>query len=498
MVPVSQFSDNCRCEGDTLWLGWRETQADDLASPGEAVFMPTPAECPAAVSGPSSKTLQLLRKRLRQLGRVLLVVTIGLAIAAGALAIWWLNSLNGLPDIGDPFDVAEFRAFRIPDEQNAFTLVRRADEKLTLMPLSVGLDDPRVHDWFEANRPLVDLFIQAAECADGISGPEDVDNGRYYPIQNNWGGLLFAMTYHEGGRRADSGNMAGAWDCYRAILRMYVHLRRRERLAIRWRADVQLGELQQRLAKWAADPRTTIPQIRRALEEVIACRPRPEWDAFTLKREYLDLMQFLEGPVNPPPEQIEEEWTYRLGDVELPADLKLRLHSIKRQLAREPQRSRRVIRLLFANWLAHVENTDPQRRRPAVRARFYIAQRTANVALYPVGPDAPAGARALSPQEVASWLVTTNDARVAFAVAAAGGGALWPAVRQMEQRGYRELLVLLASELYHRERGTLPPSEDALVGTYLESLPDDGSAELGDETTPTVSDSASSAQPPPR
>ena len=72
-----------------------------------------------------------------------------------------------------------------------------------------------------------------------------------------------------------------------------------------------------------------------------------------------------------------------------------------------------------------------------------------------------------------------------FAIAA-GGGALWPAVRQTEQRGYRELLVLLASELYHRERGTLPPSEDALVGTYLESLPDDGSAELGDETTPTV------------
>jgi hypothetical protein len=114
-----------------------------------------------------------------------------------------------------------------------------------------------------------------------------------------------------------------------------------------------------------------LPQLRRALEEVVACRPRPEWDAFTLKREYLDFMQLLDGPVNPPPEQIEEELTYRLGDVELPAELRLRLHSIKRQLAREPERSRRVIRLLFANWLAHVENTDPQRRRPAVRTRFY-------------------------------------------------------------------------------------------------------------------------------
>ena len=444
----------------------------------------SPAAAAAAVSGTSRKLLGLLRKRLRQLLRITLVLVIWVALAGTALAIWWLRSLNGLPDIGDPFDVAEFRAFRIPDEQNAFTLVRRANQKVTPMPLSLNVGDPRLHDWFEANRPLVDLFIQAAECADGISGPEDVDNWRDYPIQNNWGGMLFAMTYWEGGRRADSGNMAGAWDCYRAILRMYVHLRRRERLMVRLRADLHLGELQQRLAKWAGDPRTTIPQLRRALEEVVACRPRPEWDAFTLKREYLDLMQFLDGPVNPPPEQIEEELTYRLGDVELPADLGLRLHSIKRQLAREPERSRRVIRLLFANWLARVENTDPQRRRPAVRARFYIGKRTASVALYPVGPDAPAGARSLSPQEVASWLVTTNDARVAFGEAASH--ALWPTLRQMELRGYRELLVLLASELYHRERGTLPPSEDVLVGTYLESLPDDGSADLADEMTPTV------------
>jgi hypothetical protein len=291
--------------------------------------------------------------------------------------------------------------------------------------------------------------------------------------------------------------MAGAWNCYRAVLRMRVHIRRRERVTDRLRTALHHGELQHRLPKWAADPRTTIPQIRRALEEVIACRPRPEWDAFTLKREYLELMRFLDGPVNPPTEQIAEELTYRLGDLELPADGRLQLHSMKRRLAREPERSRRVSRLLFANWLAHVENTDPQHRRPAVRARMHVAQRTTSVPLYPVGPQAPAVARALSPQEVASWLVTTNDARVAFGVAASHG-ALWPTVRQREQRGYRELLVLLASELYHRERGTLPPSEDALVGTYLESLPDDGSAELGDETTPTVSDSASSAQPPPK
>ena len=63
---------------------------------------------------------------------------IGLAIAAPGLAIWWLNSLNGLPDIGDPFDVAAFRASSIPDDQNAFALLRRANQMVTVPPLNVG------------------------------------------------------------------------------------------------------------------------------------------------------------------------------------------------------------------------------------------------------------------------------------------------------------------------------------------------------------------------
>jgi hypothetical protein len=49
----------------------------------------------------------LLRKRLRQLLRVTFVLAICLVVSASAFAIWWVTSLNGLPDIVDPFDVAE-------------------------------------------------------------------------------------------------------------------------------------------------------------------------------------------------------------------------------------------------------------------------------------------------------------------------------------------------------------------------------------------------------
>ncbi len=110
--------------------------------------MPPTSESPAPVSGTSQKTLQLLRNRLRQLRRVTLALAIGLAVVATALGIWWSTSLNGLPDIGDPFDVAAFRAFRIPDDQNAFVFLRRAHEKLTPIRWGEGPHpDDRKFSW---------------------------------------------------------------------------------------------------------------------------------------------------------------------------------------------------------------------------------------------------------------------------------------------------------------------------------------------------------------
>ena len=296
------------------------------------------------MSGKPSKTVQLLRKRLRQLLRVIVVLAACIAVAATALAIWWLTSLNGLPDIGDPFDVAAFRTFSLPDDQNAFTFFRRAWK--AIKPIYGGgwsETNPEFRAFVEANRPAVELIIKGAEQVDGISGPvgeplpgeNNSDLASAYPLQaSSWG--LIGMTLMEGGLREERGDMAGAWDCYRAVLRMTVHVRRRERLKDRVRVTLWLPVLQKHLATWAADPRTTIHQVRRALEEVVACRPMPEWDAFTLKIEYLDLMRFLDRRVVPPPEQIEEEWTYRLGEMQLPIDLSRDLYQVKRGLAASP------------------------------------------------------------------------------------------------------------------------------------------------------------------
>ncbi len=85
-------------------------------------------ELPVASSAGSSKLLRLLRMRLRQLVRVTLVLVIGLAVAVTAIGVWWLTSLNGLPDIGEPFDFDAFRAVSVPDNQNAFAYLRRGEK----------------------------------------------------------------------------------------------------------------------------------------------------------------------------------------------------------------------------------------------------------------------------------------------------------------------------------------------------------------------------------
>ena len=93
---------------------------------------------------------------------------------------------------------------------------------------------------------------------------------------------------------------------------------------------------------------------------------------------------------------------------------------------------------------------------------------------YAFGPDAPAEARALSPRALDRWLTTTSDAQVLLS------GWDLRAVRLRERVNHRMLVILLAGQLYRRDHGTDPPSDEALVGPYLKELPDDGLGDIGD------------------
>src|SRR5262249_1062189 len=148
--------------------------------------------------------------------------------------------------------------------------------------------------------------------------------------------------------------------------------------------------------------------------------PTPEWDSFEIKAGYLAMMRSLEEPVSRFVQQ-DIGWEYHLsvGDMELPPEMAGYLDAGCRFLRREPDRSRRVLQLLYPHWLAEVERREPGRQKPAVYAVFSVLKSTnpmswgkTTVSLFPVSPLAPAKARSLPPQELARWLVATNDAKL--------------------------------------------------------------------------------------
>ena len=420
-------------------------------------------------------------------------LAIFLAVAGPIFAIWWLTSLYGLPDVGDPFDVAEFRSLQVAEDQNAFTFLRRAQAKLTHAPQwPKAIDssdptdvwaeaDPKVRAWVEENRGALALFLQSAELTEGISHPA----GQLYSPEYSFihPAELVKLALLEGARRAERGESAGAWECYRGVLRTATHFRRRGDVFERWTANSTQVPLQKGLATWASDPSTPIPQVRRALEEVLESRPRPEWEAFSLKLSYLDLTRDMAAPVNYIQRAIDERGTYWLVGYEIPIEFSAYLYPVHRFLKREPERSRRVLRLIFANWLAHLEVPELRDSRPAVRVVLSSGGGSNSVLLYPISPKAPPVARAVPPLTLADRMITTLDLK-SFPWA-----QMWTQVHFQELRSYRLLVVSLAEELYRRERGSMPPSDEALVGTYLQALPEDGSAELDDGTTPIVRDS---------
>ena len=399
--------------------------------------------------------------------RVGIVALVCLAMAAAPVA-WWELQLVGLPDVGEPFDVAAFRAEAIPDEQNAYVLYRQA--VLTYKPLTrgesavsirvgrearweeVGED---VRGWVVGNRPALDLLRRGAERPDAFD-PPDGTSRQIARVETL--GLLHRLAHVEASRLELAGDMAGAWDWYRADLRLIRHVGLRStadarQFAVGWQVD-----LDRRVKRWAADPRTTLTQMRDARDDAVAAGSMMPSDSASVRANYLSAALMPNGF-----DRLDELYvspmarSIRYFYLPLTRDQALALDEAVRTWRREPERCRRLARLLVANRLAFL--ALPADRRPAPDPGVVTTS------LYAFSPAAPAAARALTPDQLDIWLDTTPQRRMLIGMFDLSWLVAW------ETNTYRDLLVDLGTALYRRERGADPPTPEALVGPYLPSLP---------------------------
>jgi hypothetical protein len=387
---------------------------------------------------------------------------IALTAFGGGILVLRLTRLHGLPDIGDPFDVSAHRQVAIPDDENAFTFYRRAAAQLaTDEPRSMQgayrawseVDEAQLR-WLDANRQALETWLEGTKrerALQLLASETMIDNP--LPVTRKIRTFL-RLANLKASKLQHEGDFAGSWTWLRGSLRMTRHSGMNGFLIERMVGYSTFNATSGQVTRWSEDPRVDASLLRRALEDLLVIDKLTPSNAECLRNEYISLMKTLADSDHRDRALAQE---YQKTDQITPKELaRYRLGSTLATLGREPERSRRVIRLVVANWLTALKLT------PAERANRVV--KIGNVTLY---RPAPGEASPISVEELARWFESTRYARHLLIgnVFAAYGNPLG------EEGERAALIVHVAEQLYLREHGELPETVEVLVGPYLKALP---------------------------
>jgi hypothetical protein len=402
--------------------------------------------------------------------RVVLLIALGVAGLSMMMA-WSAMSLSGLPDVGDPFDIEAFVAPKVDDADNAYVLYKEAVARLTKDRPEFTYEwptaGPAERRWLEENRPAMELWRRGTERPEAeYVSPRNFTVETQLPIVQELRGFL-RLAKLEGSRLEELGDLEGAWRWYRAIFRTGRHVGRRSSMIERFVGIAFHSAATGRMTRWAADPRVDATMLRRALDAAIADDGMTGPLTDNLKVEYLAFANTYSDPELMIKCMLDDD----LSRVNLSSPLG-RIPSVmrlQRVVMKEPERSRRVLRLVFANLLTWSDL--PKGRRPPVAFTIPNPNSASTVKslvdLRAVDASAPDSARALPPDELARWFESTLYARHLMP-----SFSTMDAACQRERAAQAGLLLTLANELYAREHGHPPETVEELVGPYLKSLPE--------------------------
>jgi hypothetical protein len=431
---------------------------------------------------------------------VLVGMECAVALVCGAL-LWYATGRVGVPEAGEPFDVAAFQTEAVPTEDNAYDDFLRAF-KLYQPPRGgdlprarnpawqVNPGDPKVSAWLDENRKALALFLKASKYSDMMAPREGLAVRSHalvrfhdgFGVQN-----LAEMADREAARRAFKGDFEGAWECTLAIFRTARLVSRHGRPADREFAGNMRSLALNRLLLWTENPKVTRAQLRQALKDLYALEALEPDDTYTIKYQHVQLMGTLQNSMNG---QRLLGPSFAMSGAATTAD-KLRslvdwtLSPLRRRRDGEPERSKRVLNILTAQWLDYFSKPPERRPPPTVRVVVRAPFGAAFAEFFEPGPDAPPAARVLSAQELAQAFHSCYDVKSILTWS-------WTQLRSARNRergDHASALRTVAIALYRLDHeGQNPPDDQALVGPYLPSLPDESPVSPGlvDESIPEI------------
>ena len=408
------------------------------------------------------------------LGWMLVAFTVPFLVRA-----WYLSHV---PDIGDPFDVAEFcKSNDISPENDALPAYRRASTlyfgeyadhysrsvprvgtwqvsapiKEAIDPVLTqgwGVAEDYVKEWVATHEPSLSEWRQATELDRIRFNPSQsllwlyVDNGlRYLQEVDSVARLR--------GRQCEAENdFAGAFDWYRARLRY------RENL---WSGAAYYYERESMdLVRWAALPDVTLAQLRNARSQLHRDQASIKPASNAIKIEYIRAMNLLSDR-----DGLTTWIRYSTGN-QTPMTTKDKFEASLWRTAYwvcgEPERTRRIYQHLVANQLRTIDLPAPQR-----RPTYF----TSSTLMYLDDPAVPLPSGHL------------NVGRIAAAIqSSAISGLLEIGLFQnsgldmylQESHAFRVLLELqLALQSHHRNHGEFPAKLEDLVPDDIDAVPVD-------------------------
>lgn len=412
-------------------------------------------------------------ERARGRKQLALILIYFLIFCFVCIMVWRATSLDDLPDVGDPAVADEVARPNVPDDRNAWMLYEKAiarfeplkaNEVRRQTTLDWAKADPAIRAWAERNQEALSLWVEGTKRPD-MSAVQPADltfNARMtwmFDTRMTWLwslrdlGRLAAL---ERSRRQLDGDLDGAWEMNRAMLRCSRHVGLRGNWTQRLVGVGMLWPAIDGIERWAGDPGVGIDRLHAAMDEVEEVRRMSAPISEAIKLEHQALMKALDDAENEArriyPEGIEDKtvwFTYLPG-----------YHQARVFLLREPERSRRLARLATANLLAYCDL--PPAQRPNLLDRRVLR-------IYDEDPAVARSSGRVDPRTLERFAIETAYLRRMNPTLSSGIFA-----SDQENWLFNKVLVNLAKQCYRRRHAGKPPKRlGDLIGPDLKRLPED-------------------------